>query len=158
MKASLNAFIVLAAAALATVAATDSTDCNLECKNDTPCVEGPADFSDHPTLTNGDTFSFHQETERDGMHCSCPHGWTGLLCDRKYESCDGTHTCYHGGRCIPGLQDVFGNEQLFCDCSSTEDDMGNSYVGKFCEHQSVTTCPNSDNFCVNEGTCNLAFP
>jgi hypothetical protein len=43
-------------------------------------------------------------------------GMDGVKCDHIFEACDGqqAHQCYHGGECIPGLQDKFGNTQLYC--------------------------------------------
>lgn len=132
--------------------------CTLDCHQNAPCVLGTADFSNH-TLRDGGSLSFHEQAQLDGMHCACPHGWTGLLCNRKYETCDNEHKCYHGGECVPGLLDYFDNEQLFCDCSSAEDSEGNDYVGKYCEHAAVDYCGGSDErFCVNQGTCNPGYP
>ncbi len=84
-------------------------------------------------------------------------GWTGILCDQKYETCTNQqgHECYNGGKCILGLEDRFGNEQLFCDCSKA-----NGFVGKYCETPSKKTCKDNDEdvFCVNGGACNPDFP
>ena len=62
------------------------------------------------------------------MATSSLPGWTGILCDQKYETCTNQngHECYNGGECILGLQDKYGNEQLFCDCSNAK-----GYVGKY---------------------------
>jgi len=91
----------------------------------------------------------------------------------------------HGGQCIPGLIDDFGNEQLFCDCNNAVDEDGNRYgksyrvflyrplyscktqkltfylvtVGKFCEHQAKVYCDDDERrFCVNDGECNSEYP
>jgi hypothetical protein len=98
-----------------------------------------------------------------------------------------THYCLivnlfssHGGKCIAGLQDIYGNEQLFCDCSTAiEHPNGTSalfvgdtvqFVGKFCEIASIptddlptpslTTVACNDEktvFCVNGGTCKADY-
>ena len=87
-------------------------------------------------------------------------GWTGILCDKKYETCSNQngHECYNGGECILGLEDKYGNEQLFCDCSNTI-----GYVGKYCETPFGKKCGSVDNgegnvFCINGGECNPDFP
>jgi hypothetical protein len=92
-------------------------------------------------------------------------GWTGLFCDKRYETCDNQagHTCYHGGECIPGLQDKYSNEQLFCDCSYARGENGTKYVGKYCETPFEQICnPGAPEdelvFCVNGGECNPSFP
>eukprot|EP00980_Cylindrotheca_fusiformis_P006245 scaffold1336_cov158-Cylindrotheca_fusiformis.AAC.7 len=139
-------FLTVAAAA----AGNDET-CTLKCPNDAPCQFGVADFSDH--VLNQD------HTHQDGMHCSCPYGWTGVLCDHKYESCDQSHKCYHGGECIPGMADKFGNDQLFCDCSQAVASDGTRYVGKYCETPFEQTCnEEGTEFCVNGGDCNPDYP
>merc|ERR1712232_1243399 len=95
-------------------------------------------------------------------YCECPYGWTGVKCDIIFESCSITetdhHNCYHNGRCIPGLIDKYGHEQLFCDCSNAVDYNNNQYVGKYCEHPSVDYCADNKNFCVNGGSCNIDYP
>ena len=95
-------------------------------------------------------------------------GWTGVYCDHKFETCDNQegHTCYHGGECIPGLEDKYGNDQLFCDCSKAVGPDGERYVGKYCEVPFEQICNNPDDddeeeellFCVNGGECNPEYP
>ena len=98
------------------------------------------------------------------------------MCDKRYETCSNQngHECYNGGECILGLQDKYENEQLFCDCSNA-----NGNVGKYCETPFERKCNNpwkdSDGnnddddddegedegdhiFCVNGGECNPDFP
>ena len=149
---SFLAGLMLLASVTITTRAQD--DCTLACPIDAPCVSAQADFSHHSiTLEHG-----------TGMHCSCPAGWTGLLCDHKYESCDseGNHACYHGGECIAGLHDKYGNDQLFCDCTKAIDGVtGQKYVGKYCETPFDKVCSSSegeDIFCVNGGDCNPDYP
>lgn len=140
----------------------NSRSCDLECPRNAPCRFGNADFSGRMDILTVGT-----ETHRNGMHCDCPIGWTGILCDKKYETCTNQngHECYNGGECILGLQDKYGNEQLFCDCSNA---LG--YVGKYCETPFEQKCDSShsknedesdgdgDMFCVNGGECNPDFP
>jgi hypothetical protein len=101
-------------------------------------------------------------THMNNMHCACPPGWTGIMCDHKYESCSDNHECYHGGECLAGgLTDTFGNEQLFCDCNNAISSDGTKYVGKYCETPFDKLCDIDDDnastgelFCVNGGDCN----
>lgn len=134
--------------------AQDDPVCPFECFHDSVCAEGVADFSDHPE-PNGQPLDFHEEVARGGKHCACPTGYTGLRCARQFETCnDGLHFCYHGGACIPGLEDEYGNEQLFCNCEDAVDEHGVKYVGKYCELPAETQCGDSTElFCVNGGYC-----
>jgi len=68
----------------------------------------------------------------------------------------------HGGECLEGVTDQYGNEQFFCDCSSamevTEEDFKvnvTQYVGRFCEQPVAPSdrCPDDTFFCLNGGTC-----
>jgi len=154
------------------VPASTASVCSLDCQHDAPCVSGHADFSDHPVdpADNSQALDFHSATQdENGMHCACPHGWTGLECTVPFETCDGQHPCYFGGECIPGLADQYGNEQLYCDCSNAWDDDGNSYTGKYCEirvsseEEEHTFCDGGSGdddlmYCVNDGECNLDYP
>jgi hypothetical protein len=159
--------LLLFAAAIATLsssiipqvqAQTDGATCDLDC-GDNACVLGSATFVDHSQQYDGSDFDFHTDKSIDNMHCDCPHGWTGVLCDIIFKSCSGNHKCYHGGECIDGLLDSFGNEQLFCDCENTFDDEGYTYEGKFCEHEATNYCSDSnDHFCLHEGECSPDYP
>ena len=94
----LVALVLLASTGV--VNANDSDTCAIDCLHDTECVRGEANFTWHPAKADsGEPFDFHKEISRDGWHCGCPPGLTGLRCGRKYESCnDGTHVCYNGGQ------------------------------------------------------------
>ena len=82
-------------------------------------------------------------------------GWTGILCDQKYETCTNQkgHECYNGGECILGLEDKFGNDQLFCDCTKAR-----GFVGKYCETPFVQRCAEDEVACVNGSSCNPEYP
>ena len=60
--------------------------------NEAPCLFGRYDVSDH-AMHDPDSNKSYQSPM--GMHCACPHGWTGQLCNA--ETCSGSHKCYHGG-------------------------------------------------------------
>lgn len=139
---------------------------SLSCQHNESCVQGSADFLSHPK-DGGKPLHFHEESIRDGAHCKCHSGWTGLECERKYKTCGSGHKCYHGSECVPGIHDAFGNTQHFCDCHNAVDDDGIRYVGKWCEHPVVQRCNNTNDplgnfleeaFCVNGGSCNELYP
>mmetsp|Transcript_11103 Transcript_11103/g.31962 ORF Transcript_11103/g.31962 Transcript_11103/m.31962 type:complete len:343 (-) Transcript_11103:34-1062(-) len=126
---------------------------DLDCHPGSTCKQGDSDFSDHPTDINGVPFIFHKVTNKEGWHCECPAGLTGLRCNRPFERCAGTdHVCYHGGKCLDGLNKTVSGDQLFCDCNDAEHN-GNAMYGKFCEIRGATQCGNSQIFCANGGTC-----
>jgi hypothetical protein len=129
---------------------SNKKSCDLDCPTFAPCVFGYADFSERKVdvvkqLGGGGT---HQS----GMHCDCPIGWTGLFCDIKYDSCTSNnqarHECYNDAECMIGLEDQYGNEQLFCNC-----DRVNGYVGKYCE----TPIRDDDSFIPSQDDANDPF-
>jgi Notch-like protein len=140
-------------------AGSDQPECGLDCFHGDVCVPGVADFSGHPTKQNGDVLDIHVEVERHGYHCACHPGYTGLRCGLKYEDCaDIDHKCYNGGTCLLGLSDIYGNDQLFCDCSGAVDENGVKYVGKYCEIPKTETCDaEGEFFCVNSGYCKTDY-
>jgi hypothetical protein len=132
--------------------------CDLDCGDNT-CVVGSATFTDHFQHPDGSDFDFLADKDVDNMHCDCPHGWTGVMCDAIFETCSGNHKCYYGGECIDGLIDSFGNKQLFCDCGNAVDDEGFQREGKYCEHKATDFCTDArDHFCLHEGECNPDYP
>lgn len=151
LRLTMRATLLLLLASMA----AGQLDCPFECFHDSICEAGEADFSDHPTKKNGNVLDIHVETQRNGKHCACHPGYTGLFCKKKYEDCaDADHKCYHGGKCLLGLADIYGNDQLYCDCSEAIDEHGVKYVGKYCEIAKAETCDNEGNvFCVNGGWC-----
>lgn len=153
------ALLLVLASPLSTTASSE--ECSIECLHDTQCVRGKANFTWHPLRDDtGTEFDFHKEIERDGWHCGCPPGLTGLRCGRKYESCnDGTHVCYNGGQCIATMKDIYQNDQQYCDCPASVDADGNTkrFSGKYCEVEialSGNRCGDENqNPCQNGGTC-----
>jgi len=135
-------------------ALSQNIPCNNECRNGSICVAGEASFLGHQP-TEGDPLAIHEETNMNGFHCQCQPVWTGLRCDTLFESCEGSHMCYNGGECVAGLTDKYGNEQYYCDCSNTEHDNGDYFVGKYCEHKALAFCDDdSKRFCLHGGECN----
>ena len=155
-----RSFLSLAIVLKLTVPATSAQNtttgtCDLKCYHNTTCVQGAANFSDHPTI-DGQPLDFHNETiSPNGWRCDCPDGLTGLRCGRTYIGCENSdHECYNGGECIPGVTDRYGNGQEFCDCTNAVDKHGDHYVGKYCEIPVPEPCGDDDSvFCVNGGYC-----
>jgi hypothetical protein len=127
-------------------------DCPLTCRNEGKCIEGRVGM-------NG--FPFNLGIYEAGpleYHCECPVGWTGLVCEKPFTSCnDGNHACLHGGQCRPSFLDKDGNEQYSCDCENAVFE-GMRYAGKFCQAQAVEVCQDGPDpvYCVN-GTCKNHF-
>lgn len=133
--------------------------CPLDCKADGTCMRGNADFSGF--ISTEHSMPFLKDANMNGYFCECPAGRTGLLCEREYESCgDGVHFCFHGGRCLTGLKDVYGNEQHYCDCSDAQF-QGQAQAGKYCQAEAVDVCGKAAEygtvFCTNGGVCRDNF-
>lgn len=151
----LSAFLSSLALVIVSGSAQEDT-CPLTCHPGSVCVIGDADFSPQPKDSNDIPFEFHKETNKGGWHCDCPEGLTGLRCNRQYQKCENDHYCYHGGKCIAGLDEKIASDQLFCDCSDAEHN-GFPFVGKYCEIQGAVQCGDSEIFCTNGGTCEDNF-
>ena len=122
------------------VGATIDVNCPLDCKGGGVCSFGNSDFSNLTSQEGHDTMPFLDALNENGYHCNCPSGRTGVLCERKYESCnDGEHFCFHGGKCLSGIADSFGNIQHYCDCSDAVHE-GKQYSGRFCEAEAIEIC------------------
>lgn len=131
---------------------------SLKCAQEsTQCKSGPADFSAQPKDKYGKPFEFLKDKQRDGWHCDCPEGFTGLRCARQYEKCEGNnHYCYHGGKCIEGVHEKVDGDKLFCDCKNANHN-GIPYVGKYCEVETQECAVGSEAFCANGGKCKDDF-
>lgn len=145
------------------------------CHNNGRIVQGRADFSAFPTEEDGSPLSFLQESNRQGFHCVCPEGFTGLRCGRPYEFCGSKfssnnnrsngngginskhtslHVCFNHGKCIDGLEAVLPVDQQYCDCIEATF-RGKTYSGKYCEKAmlGVQTCDSEGSqFCIH-GEC-----
>lgn len=149
----------LALAAISQVSSQTNDTCDgiVNCHPGSTCVQGDADFSIHPKDINGVAFDFLRETNKEGWYCDCPEGMAGLRCNRPYVSCAGSdHICYHGGKCIDGINETVEADELFCDCSDA-DYNGTPYVGKYCEVEGAVQCGDTEIFCTNRGTCKDGF-
>lgn len=148
------------------VASVTDGVCDLSCPTDigAVCAFGESASLATTTTTEGSAISA-TTTSINGMHCTCPSLYTGTLCEVPYQSCgDGQHNCLHGGTCVLGEEDDFGNVQLYCDCSTAVDSVSSTpYVGKYCQHATLTidtqcTEANVATFCRNGGLCNDKYP
>jgi len=128
----------------------DEIPCDLGCQNGGQCSIGMKSWVELKMMSKNPMPQFLQEMSEAGfMHCICPAGYTGLLCDIKYEQCQNNHLCFFGSTCA---------EDGSCDCTSayTSD---TSYAGSMCEYPSTTRCPTADGqhpgdaFCTNNGIC-----
>jgi hypothetical protein len=133
--------------------------CPLDCQGDAECIIGETDFGDLVAIE--DQIPWMQDLNSQGFYCQCPSGRTGLLCEREYTTCDdGTHFCFHGGKCASGLKDALGNGQHYCDCADAEH-KGNKYAGKYCEAEAADVCGSTVEsglvFCTNGGTVSDTF-
>ena len=142
--------------------------CPIDCLSDAPCEIGSANYSFHPREPNGAMFTFLQKSSREGWFCDCPDGLTGIRCGRPYTICppggdedEPLHVCYHGGKCIDGLENSnssgVASHQRFCDCTdASHDDI--PYYGKYCEIKGAVPCaPGSEIFCTANGSCKDGF-
>lgn len=105
----------------------ESRVCSLKCPDGIPCVIG----SQNTSLT-----SSASDKGWKGMHCACPPGTSGLLCQSKTENCNNTDSkkCLNNGSCEVGAIDYLGNPQYSCNCESTIDaTSGIGYEGEYCE-------------------------
>lgn len=150
---SLTMRFLLVAALIAPIA---SQNCSLNCHAGSTCAPGAADFSNQPTSSNGLPFFFLQETSKDGWYCECPDTMTGLRCNRPYQDCGNGQFCYHGGKCIEGLNETISEALMFCDCNDASY-QGVPYVGKHCEMEGAVRCGDTDIFCTNRGKCADGF-
>lgn len=129
--------------------------CHLDCRNDGVCKIGAPTWQHYSRNTGGGGWT----NPLDLQHCSCPAGYTGILCELKGTPCGDSH-CHHGGKCIQKAQSD-GSTEFYCDCSNAKNKDGSvAYAGQYCEHEATSFCsmsPSTDNngnhFCVNGGAC-----
>jgi hypothetical protein len=138
--------------------------CAIDCRNDSTCVEGDANFADL-LPTSGETIGFLLKTNISGYHCDCPDGFTGLDCGRSYTTCkyDAPNStipvkCFHGGKCISGIDNISDSDAL-CDCSTATYEE-KVVVGMHCDLvlvDSVRCGADATFFCMIGGACRADF-
>mmetsp|Transcript_24754 Transcript_24754/g.72492 ORF Transcript_24754/g.72492 Transcript_24754/m.72492 type:complete len:481 (-) Transcript_24754:624-2066(-) len=130
--------------------------CQLKCRNNGKCKFGLKDYGMHDKK-NDASATFTEETHSNGMHCVCPDGFTGLICQIPAKKCGNRLWCYNGAECAKTTLDD-GTTKKYCDCAPAATN-SESYAGLACQHQSGVFCnPDEGNrkdmsFCVNGGTC-----
>uniref|UniRef100_A0A7S4N5P9 EGF-like domain-containing protein n=2 Tax=Odontella aurita TaxID=265563 RepID=A0A7S4N5P9_9STRA len=175
---NLQGLVLFAAAALirAALAAEDTgtpADCSLaaKCKHESVCTAGPADFGSIAKYPYDSPIPFLDEISREGEHCECPEGRTGVTCRHAYEVCDETtgFACFHGSKCVnigsPQNSSAVDEEYSWgCDCMGA----ATYYAGRHCEHHRTNVCKGRHRgaderedilseeepwFCTNGGLC-----
>ena len=61
--------------------------CPLHCEYGAPCVKGQLDTKGLPVDEKGDPL-LHPALDMNGWVCDCPHGYTGIRCERIFSSCN----------------------------------------------------------------------
>lgn len=141
---------------------SDEQRCGLDCKNGSFCAVGGQETDGHPVdPSTGGPLEYHETLDKDGWHCECLSGFTGLECEHSYETCNnGRHVCYNGGSCILP-EAVLEDDKLYCDCRTAGVDPldpSKRYAGKFCEKLvdiSVEDCDRTS--CHNDGSCKADY-
>jgi hypothetical protein len=125
--------------------------CLLGCRNGGKCKIGAPSWQHYYRGKGGWT------NPLDLLHCQCPEGYTGLLCEIKGTPCGNSH-CHNGGTCIQ-TSNPDGSSNFFCDCTTAKSSDGVAkYAGQYCEVEATSFCSNATDengsqFCVNGGTC-----
>jgi len=135
----------------------EANKCTLDCRNGGTCVFGMKDYGDQAVVNEAKMVAGLSEKHQDGMHCVCPDGHTGLLCQIAASRCGQRLWCYNGSDCKKTeLKD--GTVKKYCDCSAAASEEA-SFAGIGCQHKSGVFCdPDSGmtqqmSFCVNGGDC-----
>ena len=127
--------------------------CTLGCVNGGTCAFGSPDQQ-----WQGEV-EVPWETKKNGMHCICPDGFTGLQCEMTFEVCgESQHPCFNGSRCT--VQD----EKSFCDCTASPESIRDTFAGHYCQHAASELCSSRTSyldeqnqprhsFCSNGGSC-----
>jgi hypothetical protein len=129
-------------------------DCDLECKNDGQCQLGFKDYKE--------SLAQYQNYWEDNfnltlMHCLCPDGYFGSLCEIASTKCNNM-ICFNGGACSKTANED-GDIVQQCNCS-TAGGGNRTFSGKYCQYEATTFCANEKKtdsghatFCLNGGTC-----
>lgn len=126
----------------------------LECLNGGICELGPTNYGIfQPELPESLSLP-----SMNGMHCKCPSGYTGALCEIEVELCGETndYACFHGSVCTPfDPSDPNGYE---CICQGFHMQFQTPAAGKACQYLLTESCeldnPLSDRaYCTNNGEC-----
>jgi hypothetical protein len=75
--------------------------CDLQCDNGGTCVLEPLSDAEKDSYA---WMGSQQADSTDTMHCKCPSGFDGLLCEVPKIACGGEY-CYNGGTCVESAID-----------------------------------------------------
>ena len=131
--------------------------CTMECRNGGSCQLGRAIHGFASELLE-DQDRLHVTAYSTSMHCVCPTGWTGLLCEVKLRNCPSTtHGCNNGHKCILS-EDDFGKPFRHCECDGVLSDFTLPYAAHYCGQTATVFCSedrmiSGHSFCKNGGTC-----
>lgn len=132
-----------------------SSECSLPCRNQGVCVVGSS--SEASRRTAGVLFT---DIDLDGMHCQCPEGYAGALCQYQLRHCGGENdaVCLHGSQCVESTSkgESADAARYRCECEDPDDPVCNKEVD-YCtpdaghvEYYESMAVPA---FCVNGGKC-----
>jgi len=127
-------------------------ECALPCENGGVCRQGApviSEFNDLPFIG--------KYPSRNDMHCWCPRGYIGNLCEVQLEICSSSEEkCIDGSNCKFGL-DADGKEFYYCGCSPAGADGPDSTAARMCQHADIEFCKIgvAHSFCANGGKCTM---
>ena len=122
--------------------------CNLNCQNGGLCRLG--EEKDAKQVQN-----YYDIDDNDYMHCECPTGFAGNLCEEATSACSSIE-CLNGGECFEVDDPITGTTKGECNCEPAYDyDKEIFYAGEFCQYQSNEFCGTfgKPHFCTNGGNC-----
>jgi len=134
----------------------------LDCENGGSCRLGVKGYKDSYDEMNLAVYNTKQE---NGMHCSCPSGFTGVRCEVDINHCHSNgggedHFCLNGVPCAPDEPAFDGVMKKYaCQCDHAGDEISQMLVGRFCEYAVTEFCTKDDHarhshsFCTNGGKC-----
>jgi hypothetical protein len=101
--------------------------CSLQCANGGECKR----TGERTNISKGADTKKANNRLPDDSHCSCPTGYTGVLCEIKYTMCEGdVKTCFNGEDCIRNIDDR-GKSFYHCQCDAIESDLSTPAAHEF---------------------------
>lgn len=126
----------------------------LQCTNGGACLIGSGDsIAGHFAEFTNLPFSMVKDPFHEDMHCSCPRGFAGLLCEHEVSFCGNDEdVCFHGGVCLRT------SSGYSCECEAHLNADEPAALGEKCEHVATTSCEagnafSKEAFCTNDGIC-----
>jgi len=126
--------------------------CDLQCQNGGTCFFGDGLPSSKANNVDDASSAMIAQTSpangNDKMHCKCPDGYFGNLCNVKVCG-DYEHFCLNTGTCLKS------NDSYTCKCAGNTTDT--VFAGANCNYAATTFCEGPgaslDSFCTNQGIC-----